>query len=525
MFAQRSPIVIIQNIVSAVFGYIGLLFVLRYIGATDWGFVAFGIGFVGILSVVGDLGYSTAHTIKVSSGEDIEVCNGTFLSIKLVLGLLFAVLVVATMVIWTKVLHNGFQSPIEYWIILSLIPYFFFQNFTGFTNIYFRATLQSVRASLPPLIEAVLRNSLFIAIALVIHFSTGTLPDYHAALYISITYSVTYTVYFFVSLYVGRPWKISRPTRSMFKSYTLLAIPLMLVASVGQFSSNIDKVFLQFFWHADPTGAFFTGQQISMVITTLSSSLSMFFIPLLVRYKNINGKLTHNRSIFEFEKMMSLYLLPLVVVLVMLAPYIMNIFTAAYIIYSPMLALLAIRAYLSAINSPYYSAIASRSKTRTIAKIDTSMIFLNIALLAIFVPPSLGGFTGFSMGWIGAPVSLLMVGFISTFVYRIVVSKAESIKYNFGVLKHLVPAFSQAFFIFSVDLFIVPKDIVFLIPIILVSIGVYFAVAILIRETSVELLLQIVRNFSPRNLAKRYTDEGAESEEEMGEFSKSKKDY
>lgn len=524
MFTQRSPIVIIQNVVSAIFGYIGLFFVLRYIGATDWGFVAFGIGFVGVISLIGDLGYSIAHTIKISGGEDLGVCNGTFLTVKLSLGLLFVSLVIGSLFVWTKVLHNGFQSPIEYWIILSLIPYFFFQNFIGFTNTYFTATMKSMRSSIPPLIEAILRNSIFIFLALIMHFSVGGQFE-NIALLLSITYSLTYTVYFVVSLYLGRPWKISKPTFKMFRSYTALAVPLMLVASVGTVSGNIDKVFLQFYWHADPTGAFFTSQQIAAVITTLSSSLSMFFLPMLVRHKNVSGKLVHNRSIFEFETMISLYLLPFVVILVTLSPYVMNIFTQSYIIYSGMLSLLALRAYLGAITTPYSSAIASRSKTGVIAKIDTFMILLNITLILIFVPQSIFGYSGLSLGWIGAPVAMFIVSILSASVYRIVVSRMESIRFNTAILKHILPAIGQVAYIEIIDLFVVPRDILILGPIVLSSIAIYFIIALAIKETSVELLLEIFRNFLPGKLANRFREETIETEEDLAELSKSKKDY
>ena len=61
MFARRSPVLMIQNVIGAVLGLVGLFFITRFVGTTDWGFVSFGIGFVGILSLFGDLGYSTAH--------------------------------------------------------------------------------------------------------------------------------------------------------------------------------------------------------------------------------------------------------------------------------------------------------------------------------------------------------------------------------------------------------------------------------------------------------------------------------
>lgn len=511
MFAQRSPIIIVQNAISAVFGYIGLFFILRYVGTTDWGFVAFGIGFVGVLSLVGDLGYSTAHTIKVSKGEDIGICNGTFLTIKLVLGFVFIGLVLASLEIWTTVLHHGFQSPIEYWIILSLIPYYFFQNFTGFTYTYFRATLKSMRMSIPPTIEAILRNSIFIVLALVIHNSIGAVPSYREALYISSTYSLTYSLYFIISLILGRPWKIKRTTRDMMKSYTLLALPLMLVASVGTVSGNIDKVVIQLFWHADPTGAFYTSQQISLVLTTLAGSLTIFFLPLLVKYRKLDGKATHNRSIFVFENLLSLYILPFVVILAVLAPYVMNIFTAGYIVYSELLTLLSIRAYFAAINTPYYSAIASRSLTRTIAKIDVFTLLLNIALILVLVPPDLFGFAGFSLEWNGAAVAMLAVSILSTIIYRVVVSRIESIKYNFHPVRHAVPAVAQLFAILLIEMFVVPKDILVLVPVAFISLLVYFGVALVMKETTVANLLRIVKSFDPRFLAKRFKEEDIDS--------------
>jgi len=513
VFAQRSPILIIQNVLSAILGFVGLFFILRYIGTTDWGFVAFGIGFVGIFSLIGDLGYSTAHTIKISQGEDIATCNATFLTIKTILGLVFVVLVVAALEFWTLILHRGFQSPIEYWIILALIPYFFFQNLTAFPNSYFRATLKSVRTSIPPLIEAVFRNSVFIFLALIVRYSGS--GGYMDALYLSSTYSVSYSIYFTIGVVLGRPWKISRPTRSMFRAYTVIALPLMLVTSVGTISGNIDKVMIQLFWHADATGAFYTSQTIAAIVTTLSGSMSTFFVPLLIKYQKFHGKGAHNQSIHEFERLISLYTLPIVVSLSLLAMYVMNIFTAGYIEFSLMLSLLTWRAYFSAINTPYSSSIVSRSRTLTIAKIDTSLVFLNIALILILVPPKIFNFRYFSLGAYGAAYAMLAGGVVSAVVYRIVVMKMEKIKANYRILRQILPAGVQAAFLLWIQTLVIPKDILVLVPVTVASIVIYFAVAILMKETSVGEILRIISNFSPLAVKKRFEDEESDTDEKM----------
>ncbi len=517
MFAQRSPIIIIQNVLGAIFGYVGLFFILRYVGSSAWGFVAFGIGFVGILSLFGDLGFSTAHTIRISEGEDLGVCNGTFLFVKLVLGGLFVGLVIGSLQLWTVVLHRGFESPVEYWIILSLIPYFFFQNFIGFTGTYFRATLKSMRASIPPLIEAMVRNSLFISLGIVMYLRLPFINHYYAALVISSTYSFSYTVYFIVSVILGRPWTVKRPTRRMLKSYAALALPLMFVASVSVISGNIDKVFIQFFWHANPTGAFFTSQQISSLIITLGSSLTVFFLPLLIRYEKNHGKDVHNKSVFEFERLSSLYILPFVVVMVILSPYILNIFSAAYLPYGLMLSLLSLRAYLGVINAPYISSIVSRSNTKKIAKIDTAMILLNIILISVFVPPSVLGYSFLSLGADGAAVSILLVTMVSSVIYRIAVMKMEGISLNLGIIRHAVPAAAQSLIIVMVMQFVIPKSFTVLVGLTLLSFAVYFAVAVAIRETTPGTLLEVLKNFSPSALAQRFKDEGMETEEHLTE--------
>ena len=507
MFARRSPVLLIQNVIGAVLGLVGLFFITRFVGTTDWGFVSFGIGFVGILSLFGDLGYSTAHNIKLSQGEDIETCNGTFLAIKLVLGFLFIAIVLGSLIIWTHVLHRGFQSPIEFWIILSLIPYFFFSNFIGFTKTFFIANLKSTRIAIPPVIEALLRNSVFIALGLTIRYSILTNAGYFPAVLVSSAYSISYAVYFLSSFILGRPWKIARPTRKMIKAYTALALPLSLVSVVGTVNGNIDKVIIEFYWHATATGAFFSAQNIALVVSSLSASMSIFFLPMLVRVTQEHQREEHARSIKEFERLISLFILPLVVDMAILAQYVMNIFNQAYIAYSAILAVLSVRAYFSAINSPYSSAIMSRQKTGRIAIIDFLSVLGNIALILILVPPSIFGIKYFSLGALGAAVATTTITILDMVFYRISVSKLEKTGYNFRVMRHLIPALTQAAFIMFITHFISPKDIVILAPLGIAAIVIYFLVAIAIREISFGDLLFLIKSFSPKKILGQFRNE------------------
>jgi len=508
LLSRRSPVVVIQHVIGALFGMLGLLFILR-IGnfASGWGFVSFGIGFTGVLSLFGDLGYSTAHTIKLSSGEDIATCNATYLQIKLILGTIFVFLVVGSLLFWVHVLHRGFDNPIELWIVISLIPYYFFKSLINFPTAYYRAKIKSGRLAIPGIIESIFRNSVFIAIAVAIRFGFAGGSGYLPALYISATYSVSYALYFGISMYLGRPWKIGKPSRELAKSYTMLALPLMLVSSVAVINGNIDKVIINFFWENIATGAFYSSQIISNVIITLSTSVTIFFLPLFSISRNFDKEEEYKKSIFEFERMTSLFILPIVVYFVFLSGYILNLFTQGYFSYYLMLSLLSVVAYISAINGPYRSVLESRQKTRLIAEIDGSLVIINLILILILVPPNIFGITSISQGAAGAAMAILTTSIISAILYRIYVSRIEHIPFNRRILKQFVPALSEAAVILAVERLIIPKSVFVLIGVALLSVVIYFSIAVLVKEITFSDLIKIIREFSPHYLKMRYNEE------------------
>ncbi len=508
MLSTRSPIVIIQHVIGAVLGLLGLLFILR-VGnfSAGWGFVSFGIGYTGILSLFSDLGYSTAHTIKLSNGEDVGACNATYLRIKLILGAVFVLLVIGSLLFWVHVLHRGFDNPIEFWIVVALIPYYFFKSLIGFPNAYYRAKIKSGRMAIPGIIESSFRNSVFIFLALAIRYGVAGAGGYAPALYISMTYSISYALYFSILMILGRPWTIGKPSRELAKSYTMLAIPLMFVSSVAVINGNIDKVIINFFWENIATGAFYTSQMIANVVITLSTSLTMFFLPLLSISRRSKKIEEYKNSIFEYERLTSLFVLPIVVYFALLSGYILNLFTQTYFSYFLMLSLLSIVAYISAINTPYRSVLESRQKTGIIARIDISVIIVNIILILILVPPNIFGITRISQGASGAAIAILSSSILSAALYRLNVFKIEHISFNWRILKHIGPVISEVAVILFIEHFISPRSVFVLLGTAALSVVVYFSVAVLIKETTISDISKIITEFSPRSLKKRYREE------------------
>ena len=151
----------------------------------------------------------------------------------------------------------------------------------------------------------------------------------------------------------------------------------------------------------------------------------------------------------------------------------------------------------------------------TIAKIDTSLVFLNIFLILILVPPKIFNISFFSLGAYGAAYAMLVGGIISAIAYRVVVMKMEGIKVNYAIFRQVLPAGIQAGFLFWIQTIIVPKDILVLIPVTLASMVIYFVVAILMKETTMDEIRRIILNFSPLAVKKRFEEEDTDTDERM----------
>lgn len=506
MFASKSPVIVTQNIINSLVGYVGLYFITQ--AAPDaFSFLAFAMGFAGVISFISDLGYSQAHVKSISEGKEIDVCNGTYFFIKLVLGLIFAALVVGSLFFWTDVLHRGFQDPIEFWVILAIIPYYFFSNLLGFSIAYFSAKLSPARLAVPSIVEAVLRNSIFIILGIVIIYKIPGYSHEYTAIILAAIYSTTYTIYFTLSYLVGRPWKISKPKMYMFKRYSAIAIPLAISASLGTINGNIDKVIIQFYWHAIATGAFFLDQRIIASITTLSGAFTVFFLPLLSRISSTSKREEFSSSVGEFERLMSLFVLPFVIVFVMLPVYIVNLFKGVFVPYSAILPFLAMNVYFAMVISPYTSAIIAKGQTHLIAKISLISVVTNIILNFVLVPQQIFGFSTLSMGPVGAAVSMFIVTLANNVIYRVYLYRTEKVNFNTKLLKHLLPLSVQVVFLITVGILLPLQRIVFLAPVAVASVAIFLGIALLIKEISLEQIITFAKALNPLTFFKRLKEE------------------
>lgn len=493
MFRSQTPILIIQNVLNGLLGLVGLFFITRYF-PVSWDIISFGIGFVGIFTFISDLGYSQAYIRGLSSGEPEGEANSTYLFVKFVLGGIFIAITIGSVFFVTEILRIGFQYPVEYWVILGLIPYYFFSGFVTFFQSFYRAKYSTARYAIPTIAEALVRNSIFILIGVTAAFHFALFSDVFAAILLSITYDVTYSIFIFLYYFYGRPWKFSKFSFQTFKSYTKIALPLSIVIAVAAINGNVDKVIIQFFWHGNATGGFYLDQRLATVLISFATSLTIFFLPILSSLHK-NGT-THkvNDTVNEFEKMVLIIVLPFAVTTSLLSYYIVNIFNATYLPYAIILAPLSMSAVFGALTVPSSSALIAKNKASTIAKLTSSAVVVNIALNLLLIPPSIFGISYLSLGPLGGGVSNLVANITLYTGYRISLYRVSHTVLDRSVVLPIVPALVQSIFLLAVLFIYPPLRIYVLVPVAVIGVAIFLGVIVLTRQLELRDLIVFARN-------------------------------
>ncbi len=492
MFSEKSPVIVIQTVVSSFLGYVALFFINRYVGPVYWGYLSYAIAFGGLFTIITDLGFSSAN-IKFITQEDERSRNlSAFLFIKTFLSLIFIALTVGALLVWVYVLHRGFENPIEFWTIIAILPYYAVYNLISVPNSYYQAKIDSKHIAIPRLVESILRNGIFIFIGLVYFFNLEGNIGVGISVILALVYGLSYSVYLAISFGSGRPWHFQRPDSKTIRKYMVFAAPLAFSTSIAIINGNIDKIIIQFYYGAIATGAFYTDQRLLIIITSLTGSVSMFILPLLSSKVKLSN-LEFDASVIEYERIVSLITLPFVLIFFWLSPYILNIYSQAYLEYYGTLSVLALGSYISAIQFPFLQALISKDGQAKIAKISSIGIISNIILNIILIPTAILGIRLFGLSDLGAALGYTFSA-VLTYVLFKHIYRRHNVEWNGSVLyRHFVMVVPVSLILLASDIYLKPYQFVILFPIVVLALLVYLALSIMMREISLEQVLAILK--------------------------------
>ena len=214
MISSKSSPIFFQTLISSLLGYLSLFFIIRYVGPVYWGYLSYALAFGGLFSLITDLGFNTAYMKSISGEGDKADDMGTYLFIKIILNIVYVAVILISLWVWIDVFKRGFQNPIEFWTIITIIPYFVIANFIPLFNNYYRSEMQSYKISMSRLIEAVLRNSILIVIGILYYLHMEGNIGSDVVVIFSLLYTISYGIYITILWHYGRPWYMRKPTNA-----------------------------------------------------------------------------------------------------------------------------------------------------------------------------------------------------------------------------------------------------------------------------------------------------------------------
>lgn len=511
MIARKSFLVVTTQFTLRLLGWIGLVVLAKQWGnfaPEAMGVIGFAMSFLALFSIIGNLGFTNAHTKRVSEGIDIGKCLGTFISIKLFLTSVMVMIMLLSLYIWKTFLGGGFTDATTESIVYVFILYYIFYELRSIPNATFQGTKEFAKRQIATVFEGLVKAPLTILVAVagvsVVGYSISPAFSWPIFLkplqeFISLhptgSYAMTYVfsiaAVFLVGLFFIRKYPVSKPTISLIKSYSIFALPFALTSVIGIIAVNVDKITIGYFWSATEVGYYFTIQQILQFLVMIYSSLSFVLFPTFSAYHSTNSMDKLRNVLYVSERHISMVMMPPVFfILVFSLPIIRIMLSSAFFPAASVLIVLSFYHLLFGLNIPFQSLITGINKPGLLAKNTIIISILNIILNLLFVPEngalSIVGITG-ALGAAVATVLSFSIGFIRL---RYIAKKHVDITlFPKSLFKHLFAGIVMAIVLFSFDYFILSMIIFRWYHLLFMAgfgLGIYLLVLFLLKEFTKE---------------------------------------
>lgn len=481
MIARKSFLMMITNSLTLLIGWIGLIILVRLWGSfapTALGIIAFGMSFIGIFSIITNLGYNRAHVKRISEGKELGKCMGIYISIKLVMSVLLAAIVLGGISIWKIVFHKEFYDATKESVIYLFLIYYILYNIVQIPIFTFRAKQEIAKTEIPLLIGNIVRvvGMILVAIAGVTGISIidkelgydSIPPKYswpkllqpiqsflanHAIGSLAAVYGFGMLVTLVIMLSYLKKYPISKPTKEYFHNYTIFAIPIMLSYSMVLINQNIDKVAIGYFWTPQEVGYYFGAQRITLLIQIIPLALGTLIFPTISSFHSKN-KIVQIKSIVELSmRYISMLVSPIIIfMLIFNKPIINIILTSEFYPATTVLCLLAIYMWIHVLNTPYGYLIGGMDKPAVAAKISITACCINIVLNLLFIPRN-GLLSQIGIyGIEGAAIATIIAALFRFVTIRVVAKRLIEIKFvRINFLLHVVAGILMGLLLWNID--------------------------------------------------------------------------
>lgn len=420
MIARKSALILTAKLIDGATGYVALFFITKYMNPIEYGIVGFALSFVTLFSILGNLGFDSAHVKKISEGKDTGTCIGTMLVIKIsLIGSSIAVLLSAIFV-WKHIMGLGFETPQHELAIYIMMGYLVLQMFDVLLIATFKAKKEIAKVEIPFLVGGITRvvATIYVAIA-------G-----YGALALAFTYILGELANFILLICLFRSYPIKRPSFTYFKDYASFSFPILIIVVFGTAMASIDKILIQLFWTAEDVGYYTASSRICSFINMFSGAIGAILLPTFSGMCSSEDVLGIRRLMQECERYLLMSVVPMIFGIVALAQPIATILLSGWTPTVPILRILPFYVLFAVLLAPYESYFVGINKTKVYRNRVAIMFCCDVVLNVLLIPADIKslGIKLAGLGAQGAAISLLVSYGIGLFYSRTAAWKLHQIK-------------------------------------------------------------------------------------------------
>ncbi len=504
MIARQSLLMVSTQMFVRFLGWIGLVVLAKLWGGfapEATGVIGFAMAFLGIFNIISNLGFNDAHVKKISEGQDLGRCIGTFITIKVVLNIIMVSSIFLFIFLWKNFFGGGFIDATTESVVYVFVLYYVVLNLQYIPQFTFQGTQEIAKRQLAQIFEGLVKSPLEILVAVAGVSITGVAiapafgwPDFLEPLrfYLSQhpqgSFAMTYVFGaagpLLIGIFLLRKYPLKKPTKQLLKSYALFALPLSIISVMGVISTNIDKIMIGYFWASSEVGYYFTLQQILQLLSIIFGSVGMALFPSFSKHHSQKNYAQIKKTALLGERYLSMIMIPPIVVLVVYsAPVISIMLSNSFLPGVSTLMILAVMNYFRAQNNYLRALISGVNAPKTLVWTSLATVVSNV-ILNIALIPEQGLLSSFGIaGASGASVATLISTALCFFYMKYFAKKLISIPvFQKEYFFHIAAGIVMGGFLLFVNQFIASYSWYVLFFMSILGLGVYLGVLRLLKE-------------------------------------------
>lgn len=446
---RNKFVLVASSFLTAIFNTVALLAIARNLEVTTLGALGFALSLVGVISFVGDMGYTHAFLRALDKGHGFARCYGHYRMAKMKLTFVIVGIGALLIIIWHLALMNmdptlGIYQGAHPVHPASLSLVVGYVAVTNMSQIWLTGYLarggRSIQRS-HDIMESSIR--LFMILAVInLGFTIGGQVDVFVLAFAYIAASAFGLVFL---IFRGKKLRARKAGDEVMLDMDEVAGKMLPFAAFACVLLHIDKIIIWYFHGLDDVGYYFAAQRIVIFVAASSGAIALILGGALVRLKDDCQRL--GDCLGMTERYITLMAIPVTIFYVMFAGDILGQFLGGnFARGADSAALLAVSGFFVALAAPLVSYMLEIDDFKSLARNTGTALAVNAIVAIALVPDS---FILPGVRWLhginGAGFAALAASLVAYVGYRRSVTARVPFRSNPRVLLHILSGATMAF--------------------------------------------------------------------------------